>query len=171
MRNFFDKNKRKNLVFLKGFSLIELAVVLGISLVLGVVVLTTLLGRRSRVELDNTTKQIVSTLREAQSRAVSGEGNTVWGVHLENSTTTASFYALFYTSYTTSTKLGYWRLPTSIRYATSSIAQGSSLDITFAQISGLPSTSTSVTLGGTGGGGVVTATSTITISAGGLITF
>lgn len=143
----------------EGFTMIETLVVLGVITVITVVALATLLGRRSRVELDNTTKQIAALLREAQSRSVSQEGGTVWGVHFENSTGTAPFYALFKGTYSATSVVGYYRLPTSVQYSSSSIPQGGSLNITFSQISGIPSTSTTLGInqvaggGGAGGGG------------------
>jgi len=140
--------------------MIETLVVLGVITLITVVALATLLGRRSRVELDNTTKQITALLREAQSRSVSQEGGTVWGVHFENSTGTAPFYALFKGgTYSATSVVGYYRLPTSVQYSSSSISQGGSLNITFSQISGIPSTSTTLGInqvvggGGAGGGG------------------
>lgn len=137
----------------KGFTTIELLIVIGFIAVLGVVVLVSLVGRRSRLEFDNTVKQIATLLREAQSRSMAQASSTEWGVHFENSTTTTPSYALFATSYATSTRIGYYRLPQSVRYATSSVAEGESLDVTFAQITGLPSTSTSITLELTTSGG------------------
>lgn len=129
----------------EGFSLIELAVVIGVMIILSIFIFSSLLSRRSRLNLDNTARQITASLREAQSRSIAQEGATIWGVHFDNGTTTP-FYALFKTSYSASTIQSLQRLPTSVCFATSSIAQGGTLDITFAQISGLPSTSTSITL-------------------------
>ena len=131
----------------------ELLIVLGFVVILSIVVLPSLYGRRSRIDLDNTTRQIVALLREAQSRSMAQASSTSWGVRFENSTTTTPFYALFATSYATGTRIGYYRLPPSIRYATSSVAEGGFLDITFAQITGLPSTSTSIILELTTSGG------------------
>jgi len=135
-----------------GFTLIEMALVVGFTVIMGVVIIVSLSSRKSRVELDNTTKQIVTLLREAQSRAAAGEQNAVWGVHFENSTTTVPFYALFYGSYASSTTKGYWRLPVSLRFATSSVPEGSSTNVVFSQVSGLPTAQTSIGLELTGGG-------------------
>lgn len=153
-----------------GFSLIELAVVMGITAIMAVVALSFFYTRKSRLDLDSTTKQVVATLRQAQSRAVAQEGGTIWGVHFAN-TTTSPFYALFYTSYSAPNVVGSWPLPSDVSYATSSLARGSTLDVTFSQISGLPSTSTSVTLNLATGGGTASASSTITISSTGSVSF
>lgn len=136
-----------------GFTVIEILVVVGIITLVSVISLATLVGRRSRAELDSTTKQIIALLREAQSRSASQEDGTVWGVHLENSSSTTPFYALFHTSYSATNTVSHNRLPSSVRYASSSIAWGSSIDITFAQISGEPLASTSIALELSPGGG------------------
>ena len=154
-----------------GFSLIEIFVVIGVIAILAAVSFTTLVNRRSRTEFDGTTRRVAALLREAQSHSMAQKDGTTWGVHLENSTATSPFYAIFKTSYSTSGQIGYYRLPTSIQYATSSIAEGGSIDSTFAQISGLPSASSSITLELTGGGSAVTASSTITVNTNGLISF
>ncbi len=150
----------------KGFSLVEILIVIGITAVIGVVVLTSLTGRRHRVELENTARQIATLLREAQSRSMSQDSSTSWGVHFENSTTTAAFYELFSgTVYSTSSVVGHYRLPNIVRFATSSVPSGSSSTVIFAQITGLPSASTTISLelvagpGGVAGPNVSRATS------------
>ncbi len=127
-----------------GFSLIEIVVVVSIIAVISVVSLVQLFGSRKRAELDGATRQIVALLRDAQSRSMHQEQGVAWGVHLENSTSGPSFYALFKTSYGSSTAVDKYTLPNSVRFASTSIAQGSSLDITFSSISGNPSTSTTI---------------------------
>lgn len=133
-------------VFKCGFSTIELLIVIGIIGILAIVSLPNLVGRRSRVELDNTARQIAASLREAQSRSLAQESATSWGVHFENSTTTSPFYALFKGSYSSSTRVNYSRLPSSLGYATSSIPLGAAKEVTFSQISGLASAATSTTI-------------------------
>ena len=131
--------------FKKGFSLIELVTVAAVMVIISVVVITNLFSRRSKTDLDLTTRKIAATLREAQSRSAAQEGGTIWGVHFDNAAS-VPFYALFKTAYSSANAVGSYRLPPSICFATSSVAQGSTLDVTFAQVSGLPSTSTSITL-------------------------
>jgi type II secretory pathway pseudopilin PulG len=169
----FQVPRFKSQDYKRGFTAVELLIMLGFVVVLGIVIMPALLGRRSRIELDNTTRQIGSLLREAQSRSMAQASSTSWGVRFENSTTTAPFYALFATSYSTGTVIGYYRLPATVRFATSSIAQGSFLEIIFAQNTGLPSTSTSIILelrGGSGGGPAI-ASSTVNVNTNGLISF
>jgi hypothetical protein len=77
----------------------------------------------------------------AQKQSVS------WGVHLENTTSPAPFYALFSSStYSASVIMGSYPLPSAVVYDTSTIAVGASVNITFAQVTGLASVSTNIRL-------------------------
>ncbi|OGZ53571.1 MAG: hypothetical protein A3B25_00515 [Candidatus Ryanbacteria bacterium RIFCSPLOWO2_01_FULL_48_26] len=152
----------------KGFSLIELLIVTAIIVIISGVSLLNLLGSRNRTNLDSSVRKISALLREAQSRSVAQESGVMWGVHFQNNTSTAPFYALFYDTYGSSTVVEQYILPSLVSYATSSIGQGSSLEITFAQISGFPSASTSVALVLTVGGTVATS-SVVRVSSSGLI--
>jgi len=149
--------------------LIEILVVVGIIVILSATTLMSLIGRRGSQELDQATRKIAALLREAVSRSAAQEGGVIWGVRFSNSTTTA-FYALFKNSYSASNVIGQYPLPMNVRYATSSIPSGGTIDITFAQISGAPSTSTSITLQRVAGSAVIS-TSTISVSQAGAVTF
>ena len=129
-----------------GFSLIEIAVVVGIMVIIAGFSLANLGSRRTRVELTGATKQIAGLLREAQSRSAAQVSSSSWGVRLANVTNTAPFYALFSGSYATTSRIGYYHLPPSVRYATATIPQGGFLYVVFSQIAGIPSTATSVVL-------------------------
>lgn len=151
-----------------GFSLIELLVVVGVIIILSVATFRNFFTRSAFGTLDSASKQVVATLREAASRSAAQEGATAWGVHLGNTTNTAAFYALFKTSYSSANTVGYYRLPDGVSYSTSSIALGSSIDVIFSQIYGIPSATPSITLNLTRG----TATSTtIIVNSTGLISF
>ncbi len=152
------------------FSLIEVAVVMAIMVILSIVALINFRPSLYRNQLNATAQKIVASLREAQSRAVAGESGVVWGVHFDNGTSTAPFYALFQNAYATSTGINYYSLPYGVQYATSSIASGGSLNVTFAQISGLPTATSSVILNLISGGSVI-ATSGVSISAQGIVSF
>jgi len=129
----------------KGTTLIELLVVIGITAILASVTFLSLFGARRQNDLNGATQNIVALLREARSRSVAQDSGTAWGVHFDNAAIPA-FYALFKTSYNSSNTVGYYSLPVNIRYATANFSASGTLDVTFAQISGIPSTSTSVTL-------------------------
>ncbi len=153
----------------KGTTLFELMVVILIIAVLGAVAFVSLFGRTGQTELTSATQQAASLLREARSRSVSQTSSTSWGVHFGN--TSSSFYALFYSStYAQTTTISYYRLPPSVIYATASVPSASSLDITFSQLSGLASVSTSVTLYSYRGG-TVYSSSTINIASSGAVSF
>lgn len=159
-------SKRPN----RGFTLVEVVLVAAIITVLAIVIFPSLTSRRSYEDLNATTKKIMALLREAQSRSISQASSTSWGVHFENATTTSPFYALFSSSYSTSTTVGYYRLPPKVTYAPS-LAQGSSTDVTFAQITGLPSASSTSIILQLSPGGSVAANSIITVKSNGPITY
>lgn len=151
-------------------SLVEMLIVVFIIVAISAIVLVNLLERTSRAELEAATRQIATTFREGQSRAIAQEEGTVWGVRLENSTATAPAYALFRTSYSTANILNRKSLPAGIRFSSSSIPFGGFLDITFAQITGIPSVQAFIALELVGRGGVE-ATSSVAVSSAGLISF
>jgi type II secretory pathway pseudopilin PulG len=141
-----------------GFSLIEVFIAIGIIIVLALIAFLNLNGRKTTVNLTGATQQVATLLREAQTRSVSGSSNTFWGVHFAN-TTSSPFYALYSTAYTPANTVNRVPLPVGICYDPSSIAAGSSLDVTFNKLSGLPSGSATIALkscsGGTAGVGSI----------------
>ena len=97
----------------KGFTLVELLVVVAIIATIGVVSIMNLQGSRNGTDFNNTTKQIGSILRQAQSQAASDYQGVPWGVHFANTTT--SFYALFSSStYSSATVANRYLLPSSV---------------------------------------------------------
>jgi type II secretory pathway pseudopilin PulG len=130
----------------KGFTLVELLVIVAIVVIIGGVVLVNLSGRRVDTDVITATQQIATLLRQAQSDSMAGEGGAVWGVHFANSTGTPPFYALFRGSYATGTVTGRYLLPLSVAYRTSTLASGATLDVIFSQASGAASASTSIGL-------------------------
>ncbi len=152
----------------KGTTIIELVLVIGLVAILGVIFLVNLQGRKGKTELTTTAQQVAALLREAQSRSMTQSSSTAWGVHFENSTGTSPFYALFATSYSTSSRRGYYRLPPTVNYATSSLASGASKEISFTQITGAASASTSVTIFSISD---VSQSSTISVASSGAVSF
>ncbi len=125
----------------KGFSLIEILVAVGIIAVVSLVVLPSFLGTSHQTVLNSAAQQIVSAVRESQSRSVSQTRGAQWGIHFDNSTNTAPFYAIFTgSSYGSGTTESHYQLPATIAFACSTLAPGSSMDVTFSPISGLAST-------------------------------
>ncbi len=152
----------------QGMTIVELLIVIAIISIITLISLPTLFKRRSQNDLINTTEQIVSILREARTRSVSQSSSTNWGVRLGNPTTTSPFYALYARDYGSTTTIGYYKLPPTLVYATSNIPSGSYLDITFSQISGDASASTSVTIYV---GGNSLNSSTISVASSGAVSF
>lgn len=120
----------------KGFSLIELLIVIALIMILILVIFSNFYKRKSTLDLDLTTKQIASILNEARSRAISQDKDSQWGVHFENSTSTQPFYALFYSNYSTSTIIKKYNLPNFIYYDTAYLPLGVSFNMIFKKISG-----------------------------------
>lgn len=150
-----------------GFSILETVLVLFVGAILAGILFSGLVGHRNRSELSNTARQVAATLREAKSKAGARASSTAWGVHFENSTSTYPFFTLFYGTYATSTRVGYYKLPASIAYVTSTLDTGSSTEVTFSQITGAPSASTSVSIITRSGD----ASSTISVASSGAVTY
>jgi type II secretory pathway pseudopilin PulG len=154
---------------ISGFTLIELIITLGIFIVLSGIVIVNIAGQKSLTDITNTSAQIVATLREAQSDSMAQKNGVSWGVHFSNATNTTPFYALFTTSYSPTTTVGYYPLPGSVAYNTSSLASGATADVIFSQLSGAASVSTSIMLYMPKQG--VAVSSTISISPSGEVSY
>jgi type II secretory pathway pseudopilin PulG len=129
----------------RGFTLVELIVVIGIIIATSVVVLMSLFGRRSDADLIATSQQAATLLREAQSDAVAQEGDVAWGVYFSNATASAPFYALFSGgSYAMTTTVDNYPLPPTVAYQTSTLASGATTSIIFSPITGSASASTTI---------------------------
>lgn len=64
----------------RGFTLLELMLVMAILAILSTGVVISFLGYQRQAEVDSSSKMIVDALREAQSRSVSGKDFKPWGV-------------------------------------------------------------------------------------------
>ena len=152
-----------------GITMIEILITVAIAAILMGVSIVNLYGFRNRTDLSNTTRTIGAALREAQSRAIAQASSSAWGVHFENSTTTRPFYALFIsTTYSATSTVTRAPLPLTVAYVTSSLALGAARDVTFAQLTGAPSASTSIVIAITGNG---SASATIAVASSGAITY
>jgi prepilin-type N-terminal cleavage/methylation domain-containing protein len=129
-----------------GFTLIELIVTLGIFIVISGFVFINIAGRRSQTDLLDATDQIGALLREAQLDSTAQKNNASWGVYFANSTATSPFYVLFTNTYSVSNTIGYYILPASVSYNTATLASGATSSVTFSQVTGMASASTSIGL-------------------------
>ena len=119
----------------RGFTFLEILITMGIAAIIGFSVTASYLGYYNRRQLDNDVQNVISTLRNAQSRAISLEGEQNWGVRFVNNTTSPDYYVLFNgPSYASGTVVltKYLSRAAIFGYPVSS----SSLDVIFAQISG-----------------------------------
>ncbi|MEK7634327.1 MAG: GspH/FimT family pseudopilin [Patescibacteria group bacterium] len=127
----------------KAFTLIELLIVIGIISIISVFGILNLFSFRSYQDLNLTVNGIAAVLRSAQSRSISQESGGNFGVHFENSSSGENFYDLFQGSNYISGNL---ILRTSLKREIQFInpASGSSKDIVFSPITGLPASSSTV---------------------------
>lgn len=129
-----------NLKFLTGFTIIELLLVVGITAIIAVVGFLNIYGFKSESELDLTVREIVSVLRNAQDRSMSQEDSSQWGVYFENPLSNSGFYVLYQGA--TTTFFSKKNLRSNIQFLNPSI--GSSKDVSFNKMSGLPNSSTTI---------------------------
>lgn len=120
----------------RGTTLLELVIVLSIILLTAFAVFPSLIGKKSRGDLEHATVRVASLLREAHGRSVAQTLDSAWGVHFENSTSSAPSFSLFSYPYSTSTVIRRETFSPYIRYATSVIAEGGTLTIVFNQLTG-----------------------------------
>ena len=71
--------------FSKGFTIVELLVVVVILVLLSTVVLTDFSFMKKQSDADITYEGLLSVMRLAKSRAVASEGNSRWGVYIDTS--------------------------------------------------------------------------------------
>lgn len=133
----------------KGFTLIEIGIVVTIIAIMGVVAAIALTSRKNTNDLASTTTAVTALLHEAESRSVTQVQGTSWGIHFSNTTSTAPFYAIFYSYYSPTTTVGYYRLPSDVAYVPGTVPIGGTLDVIFSQISGMSSASTTIGFYGT----------------------
>ena len=153
----------------KGFSLIELVLVVGAIAVIAAIVFPDLRGRRSVTELDLTTRAIGAVLREAQQNALLGASSSAWGVHFDN-TDESPFYALYAGTYTASSTDTRALLPKRLRFRATSVPPGESLDVLFSAGTGRAAQSYAIGIELNETAGSVTST-TITVSQSGNIQY
>lgn len=67
----------------QGFTLLEVAISLGILAILGTLAFVSFRGTRTEEDLITTGQSIISVMRLAQARSLAGEGDSQWGVRLE----------------------------------------------------------------------------------------
>lgn len=120
---------------MKGFSLLELMLIMGILAIVSGIALLNLPGLRSRNALNFATDELVAHLRDAQQRAMSQDQSSQWGVHLAGIAGDADWYEIFYgADYISGTKYARVPLPSNLKFLEPS--EGSSKDVIFFKITG-----------------------------------
>ncbi|MFA6521305.1 MAG: prepilin-type N-terminal cleavage/methylation domain-containing protein [Candidatus Gracilibacteria bacterium] len=76
----------------KAFTLIEVIIVTVLLATMAVIGTISISNYQRDTALGTTAASLVSQLRYAQGRAISGEGTTTWGIHFD---TTEQFYAIY----------------------------------------------------------------------------
>lgn len=84
------KDNRHNFQFEKGFSLIEMLLVISITAIIGATTIPVASNFLARNHLKNKTNEVISSLRTAQINALSGKEDSQWGVNI--STTQITLY-------------------------------------------------------------------------------
>jgi prepilin-type N-terminal cleavage/methylation domain-containing protein len=142
----------------KGFSLIELMLVIAILVILATIVNGYYLNYLKNTQLDSSGKLIASTLIKARDKSMAGEIDKNWGVHFVNGTN--DYYELFssptdYPSASTTVSESIF-LDSGVSFSTP--AAGASSTVIFSKISGTTTVASVVLISNFGG------TSTVSIS-------
>ncbi|MEI7765714.1 MAG: prepilin-type N-terminal cleavage/methylation domain-containing protein, partial [bacterium] len=87
IKNIFD--------FSKGFTLIELLIVVSVLVIISSIGVGSYMNYNKSVQINSVVQTVVFDLKQAQSKAMNGEGGYKWGIHFVNSAT--DYYEIFST--------------------------------------------------------------------------
>ncbi len=128
---------------IRGFSLVELVISIGIIAILASAGFISILSYKQRQALLSATQEIIAVFRNAQDRSISQESGSRWGVHFENPSADLDFFDLFQgSSYGTSTIVSRNTLPSGVQF--DNPASGASSTVIFSPITGLPDASSTI---------------------------
>ena len=134
----------------QGFTLIELMIVAAIGVILLSIGFLSLRSFRIGQNLENNAETIFALLRAAQEKSISQEGDTRWGVYLDNQTSPRNFYYLYQVA---EGMVGVEDMPALTINITRTLnsgidfaepTSGSTINIMFSRATGYPNTSTTV---------------------------
>lgn len=122
----------------KGFSLVEMITVITILAILAVSSVSFLIGYQRDADVTATVDGVLATLRYAQSRSITAEGSTTWGVHFDTSGS-PHFYAMFLgPNYGGATDITQTALIHNARFSNITINGGGN-DVVFSRLTGATS--------------------------------
>ena len=117
----------------KGFTLMETIIVVGITIIIAGIGVSSYVSQQKIKLLENTAKETVGYLRYTQQKSIAQEQGVQWGIHFENPAEGEDFYALYSgETYSSPTETRY--LPTGITFQTPS--SGNSVDMSFEKLTG-----------------------------------
>lgn len=124
---------RKKFVFRspKGFTLLEVAISVGIVVLIGTISLVSFINSRNVRDLTTSGQNVLSVLRLAQSKTLGGEDNAQWGVRLEQS----QFILFRGATYSGSTLTQAYAIPSSIEIVNINLSGGTS-EVVFRRLTG-----------------------------------
>lgn len=142
----------------RGFTLIEVLIVMGITSILLVMGAMSMLSYVGSQNLESETRSIIALLRDAQTRSAGQDNESRWGVYFRNNTGDRDSYYIFQADEVLVSSSTYTDVPgttleqrtmrSNVEFVTPETA--SSTSVIFAKVSGLPNASTSIVLQKTG---------------------
>lgn len=114
-----------------GFTLLETIIAVSIVILIGTGAMVSFVNSRNVRDLNTSGQNVLSVLREAQSKAIAGEDNVIWGVRLEQ----ARFILFAGPAFSGSPTTTIHTLPSSIEIVNISLAGGGQ-EIVFERIDG-----------------------------------
>jgi len=115
----------------RGLTLIELTISVAIIALVGLLAMASFVQSRNVRDLSNSGQELLSILRQAQAKALAGENNSAWGVHLEG----ARFVLFRGTAFSGAPFIEEFVLPANIEMVNITLAGGGT-DVVFNRLDG-----------------------------------